>query len=246
MEVWIETADVVDVRERLFRRAGSGIASVLTPRDNKGKPAGWPISPGRGAGRDITGADLPRLIYVRWQSLEVWIETADVVDIHERVLRRAVAGTASVQTPNNNKGKPAGWPKNPGSGAGHYMRQVDLPRLIYVRWQSLVEPQTYEAYIVIPESAREIMRKQEKVYCSADGKWITESRDNMGIGLAPGGIAKVWLGGACLNAVEISRVVGIVNKKGPYQGKNEGRYALPLSPESQAYIDKFGIPYGSW
>jgi hypothetical protein len=178
--------------------------------------------------------------------MEVWIETADVVDIHERILRRAVAGIASVQTPANNKGKPAGWPENPGSGAGHYIRQVDLPRLIYVRWQSLVEPQTYEAYIVIPESAREIMRKPEKAFCAADGKWITETRDNMGIGLAPGGITKVWLGGACLKAVEIARVEGTLYKPGPYQGKNEGRYALPLSPESQAYIDKFGIPYGSW
>lgn len=121
-----------------------------------------------------------------------------------------------------------------------------MPRLVYVRWQSLAEPQTYEAYIVISESAREIMRKPEKAFCEADGKWITESRDNMGIGLAPGGIAKVWLGGACLSAVEITRVVGTINKQGPSQGKNEGRYALPLSPESQAYVDKFGIPFGSW
>jgi hypothetical protein len=68
MEVWIETADVVDIQERVFRRAGSGIASVLTPKDNKGKPAGWSKSPGRGAGRDVIGADLPRLIYVRWQN----------------------------------------------------------------------------------------------------------------------------------------------------------------------------------
>jgi hypothetical protein len=177
--------------------------------------------------------------------MEVWIETADVVDIHERILRRAVAGIASVQTPANNKGKPAGWPENPGSGAGHYIRQVDLPRLIYVRWQSLVEPQTYEAYIVIPESAREIMRKPEKAFCAADGKWITETRDNMGIGLAPGGIAKVWLGGACLSAVEIARVEGTINPNGPYEGKSGGKHRT-LSDVSKAYIEKFGIPYGSW
>ena len=39
---WIETADVVDIQKRVSRRAGSGIASVHTPSDNKGKPAGWP------------------------------------------------------------------------------------------------------------------------------------------------------------------------------------------------------------
>lgn len=178
--------------------------------------------------------------------MEVWIETADVVDIRERVFRRAGSGIASVLTPRDNKGEPAGWPKSPGRGAGRDVLGADLPRLIYVRWQSLAEPQTYEAYIVIPESAREIMRKPEKAFCRADGKWITDYRADIGIGLAPGGIAKVWLGGPCLKSVEIARVVGTINTQGPSQGKNEGRYALPLSAESKAYIEKFGIPFGSW
>ncbi|MFU2330611.1 DUF2931 family protein [Pseudomonas sp. NFX98] len=177
--------------------------------------------------------------------MEVLIETADIVDIHEQLLRTAVAGIASVQTPGNNKGKPAGWPENPGSGAGHYIRQVDLPRLIYVRWQSLAEPQTYEAYIVIPESAREIMREPQKVFCEADGKWITEFRSKIAIGLAPGGIAKVWLRGACLNSIEIVRVDGKIYPKGPYGGKSGGKHR-PLTETSKAYIEKFGIPYGSW
>ncbi|MFJ2714651.1 DUF2931 family protein [Pseudomonas sp. NPDC087346] len=178
--------------------------------------------------------------------MEVWIETADVVDIRERVFKRAGSGIASVPRPPHNLGIAKGWVSNNGAGKGKYVTGADLPRLIYVRWQSLAEPQTYEAYIVIPESAREIMRKPEKAFCNFGAKWITESRDNMGIGLAPGGIVKVWLGGACLEAIEVVRVLGTVNKLGPYQGKNEGRYALPLEPESKAYIEKFGIPYGSW
>ncbi|WP_418322027.1 DUF2931 family protein [Pseudomonas koreensis] len=178
--------------------------------------------------------------------MEVWVETADVVDIRERVFQRAGAGIASVRAPADNKGTPAGWPENPGSGAGRDITGADLPRLIYVRWQSLAEPQTYEAYILIPELAREIMRKPEKAFCRLDGKWITDYRDDVGVGLAPGGIVKVWLGGSCLKSVEIARVEGSVVKQGPYQGKNEGRYALPLSPESKAYIEKFGIPFGSW
>ncbi|UVK88376.1 DUF2931 family protein [Pseudomonas sp. B21-051] len=178
--------------------------------------------------------------------MEVWIETADVVDIRERVFQRAGSGIASVQNPVEHKGNPAGWPENPGSGKGKYVTGADLPRLVYVRWPSLAEPQTYEAYIVIPESAREIMRKPERAFCNFGSEWVTESRKNLVIGLAPGGIAKVWLTGTCLKAIEIARIAGTVNKKGPYQGKNEGRYALPLEPESKAYVEKFGIPYGSW
>ncbi len=178
--------------------------------------------------------------------MEVWIETADVVDIKERVFRGAGGGIASVPKPPNNRGIARGWVSSNGGGKGRHFTGADLPRLIYVRWQSLVEPQTYEAYIVIPESAREIMRKPEKAFWRADGKWITDYREDIGIGPAPGGIAKVWLGGPCLKAVEIVRVVGTVNKQGPSQGKNEGRYALPLSPESKTYIEKFCIPFGSW
>jgi Protein of unknown function (DUF2931) len=177
--------------------------------------------------------------------MEVWIETADVVDIQERVFKGAGGGIASVPKPPNNQGIAKGWVSSNGGGKGRYVTGADLPRLIYVRWQSLVEPQTYEAYIVIPESAREIMRKPEKAFCRFGAEWITEARDNIGIGLAPGGIAKVWLGGSCLKAVEIARVEGTINPKGPYEGKSGGKHR-PLSEVSKAYIEKFGIPYGSW
>jgi hypothetical protein len=193
-----------------------------------------------------TSNDLPWfLAFSAPAYMEVWIETADVVDIRERVFRGAGGGTASVPKPPNNQGVARGWVSSNGAGKGRYVTGADLPRLIYVRWQSLVEPQTYEAYIVISESAREIMRKPEKAFCSFGAEWITESRDNIGIGLAPGGIAKVWLGGACLNAVEIARVEGTINPRGPYEGKSGGKHR-PLSEVSKAYIDKFGIPFGSW
>ena len=177
--------------------------------------------------------------------MEVWIETADVVDIQERVFRGAGGGIASVPKPPNNQGTAKGWVSSNGAGKGRYVTGADLPRLIYVRWQSLAEPQTYEAYIVIPESAREIMRKPEKAFCRFGAEWITESRDNIGIGLAPGGIAKVWLGGACLEAIEVMRIEGTINPRGPYEGKSGGKHR-PLSEISKTYIENFGIPYGSW
>ncbi|EJM24470.1 Protein of unknown function (DUF2931) [Pseudomonas sp. GM21] len=177
--------------------------------------------------------------------MEVWIETADVVDIQDRVFRGAGGGIASVPKPPNNQGTARGWVSSNGGGKGRHVTGADLPRLIYVRWQSLAEPQTYEAYIVISDSAREIMRKSQRAFCRADGKWITDYRDDIGIGLAPGGIAKVWLGGPCLKSVEIARVEGTVNPRGPYEGKSGGKHR-PLSETSKAYIERFGIPYGSW
>ena len=184
--------------------------------------------------------------------MEVWIETADVFDVNERVFRGAGRGVPSTGYPRglsqgipaHFKGDAQGWYEHP-KGKGRYVKGADLPRLVYVRWQSMAEPQTYEVYIVIPESARKTMLKGEKAFCAADGKWITDHRSMLIIGLAPGGIAKVWLGGPCLKATEVSRVQGTINPEGPYGGKSNGKHR-PLSEESKAYVDKFGIPYGSW
>ncbi|MHC8411132.1 DUF2931 family protein [Pseudomonas sp. Hz4] len=100
--------------------------------------------------------------------MEVWIESADVVDIQEQVYPRAMSGTAAIQTPPNNTGDPRGWPKRPGVGKGKNVTGADLPQKIYVRWQSLVEPRTYQMVIDVPDLTREIMRKEEKVFCAFD------------------------------------------------------------------------------
>ncbi|NWC07808.1 DUF2931 family protein [Pseudomonas agarici] len=176
--------------------------------------------------------------------MEVWIETADAVDIRDRAYRRAMSGVAG-NSPKHFKGNPRGWPQHPGAGATKRVLGADLPRLIYVRWQSLVEPQTYEAYIVIPETTRQAMLVGEKAYCAADGKWITDYRNMLTVGLAPGGIARVWLGGACLKPIDVARVQGWVVKVGPYDGTSGGRHR-PLSTTSKEYIEKYGVPYGSW
>jgi hypothetical protein len=184
--------------------------------------------------------------------MEVWIETASVVDINERVFLRAGSGipamgyprAMSKGVPSEFRGKPAGWREDP-AGKGRYVTGADLPRLVYVRWQSMAEPQTYGAYIEIPESARDTMLKGETAYCGAVGKWKTDYRKFLSIGLAPGGIAKVWLGGPCLKSTEVTRVQGTIHPKGPYGGTSNGKHR-PLSEESKAYIDKFGIPFESW
>ncbi|WP_062538111.1 DUF2931 family protein [Pseudomonas abietaniphila] len=202
------------------------------------------------AGTNDYGAKLPydawRLGFFAPDYMEVWIETADAVDTNDRWFKRAMSGVSSISSPSNLKGNPRGWPRNPGDGKGKYVYGADLPRFIYVRWQSLAEPQTYYAYIEIPESARELMVKGERAYCRGTGTWGTEYRKNISIGLAPGGVAKAWVNAPCLDAIEVSRVQGKVVTKGPFEGYSDGKYYRAPNPESQAYIDKFGIPYDSW
>ena len=204
-------------------------------------------------------ADRKALPYDAWSLnffappyMEAWIEMADAVDINNYVFRRAGSGGVSTGyprafskgIPEKFEGNPIGWDKHPGGG-GRYVWGADLPRLIYVRWQSLVEPQTYEAYIKIPELARTIMSKKEIAYCGAAGKWKPDYRELLVIGLAPGGAVKVWVAGPCLPGIEVTSAQGTIVAKGPYGGKSDGEYYF-LSDESKAYIDKFGIPFGSW
>ncbi|SMQ23830.1 Protein of unknown function [Pseudomonas helmanticensis] len=177
--------------------------------------------------------------------MEVWIETADIIDVQGQVFRRAMSGVASLQTPPNNSGDPRGWPKRIGIGSGKYVTGADLPKKIFVRWQSLVEPQTYKMEIDISESTRELMRKEEKAFCAADGKWITGYRQSIAVRLVPGGIVKVWVGGPCMTPIEIASIKAEVDPRGPYEGKSDGQYDS-LSDVSKAYVDKFGVPYGSW
>lgn len=189
--------------------------------------------------------DAWRLGFYAPSYMEVWIETADVIDVQGNVYKRAMSGNAEMLKPSNNTGDPKGWPARPGWGKGKYVMRADLPKKIYVRWQSLVEPKTYKMAIDIPESTREIMRKGEKAFCAADGKWITGYRKAIVVGLAPGGIAKVWVVGPCLTPIEVTRVQAEVDPRGPYEGESGGEHR-PLSAVSKAYVEKFSVPYGSW
>ncbi|QJD57911.1 DUF2931 family protein [Pseudomonas sp. gcc21] len=178
--------------------------------------------------------------------MEVWIETADVVDVDEHLYRQAMSGIAAIQTPPENRGNPKGWPEHPGMGKGKHVTGARLPKLIYVRWQSLAEPQTYDVYIEVTPEIRALMVESEEVYCRPLSKQVTDHRKVLTVGLAPGGIAKAWVGGPCLTSIEVARVAGKVVTRGPYLGKMNGVYAAKLRPESQTYVNKFGIPFGSW
>lgn len=195
----------------------------------------------------------PNLPYRTWEIgllapnyMEVWVESVDVLDQQGRAFHNVHGGVAAVQNPPDNRGKPAGWPIRPGSGKTMPMTRLDLPEIIFVRWQSLAEPQTYRVRIDIPQAIRDEMVASQPAFCRFDGEHIEDYRKIVTIGLAPGGIAKVWLSGDCLEPTEVGRFTGSVHPEGPSEGLTEGRYALPLASEAKEYVDAHGIPFGSW
>jgi hypothetical protein len=186
----------------------------------------------------------PKLPYYAWniglvapQHMEVWVESVDVLDQRGFEYFRVYGGVASYA------GEVKGWPKQ--GAAGKPINNVDLPDKIYLRWQSLVEPQAYTVGIEIPQWVRDEMIKPERVFCHGAKKWKVDYRDIINLGMAPGGIVKVWVGGACLEDKEVGRFQAKIHPLGPYQGKSNGEY-VPLEPENKAYVEKHGIPYGSW
>lgn len=176
--------------------------------------------------------------------MDVWLETADVTDIQGKAFTGAMQGTVSIWQPANGKGNPTRDLGPYISGAGISLYHLELPQRLFVRWQSLVEPQTYRATVEIPASARELMRKRERVKCPITG-WADEYRDSLAVMLAPGGIVKVWVSGSCFPAVPVARIQAEVEPLGPYGGKSGGRYRQ-LEPTAKTYIEKNGVPYGSW
>ena len=177
--------------------------------------------------------------------MDVWIETVDVADARGQVYKRVVSGVASMSSPPKLDVDPRGWARTPGWGAGKHVLGADLPLWIYVRWQSLVEPHTYEAFIRVDAAMRKAMVTDKKAFCAADGEWITDYPYAVNIGLAPGGIARVWIAGQCTRSVPIARVQGRVVEAGTYGGQYGNAYP-ELDDVSKAYVEKYGVPYGSW
>ena len=169
--------------------------------------------------------------------MEVWVEGVDVVDQHGLVFYRVHGGVSGYTS------KPEGW--HDGGGAAKPLNNIGLPERILLRWQSLVEPQTYHVSIEIPQWVRDEMIIPKRVFCPADQAVVTVFGDRINLGMAPGGIVKAWVGSGCVGYKEIGRFQASVDPRGPYKGKSKGRY-IRLEPENKAYIEKHGIPYGSW
>ena len=186
----------------------------------------------------------PKLPYNSWyvglaapRYMEVWVETVDVLDQRGFAFFDVHGGVAGYTR------KPEGWHK--GGGKMMPVSNVDLPERIFLRWQSLVEPQAYRIRIPIPQWVRDEMVKPQRVFCIADKKEVTLYPNRITLGMAPGGIVKVWVGAGCLGFKEVGRFQAEVEPLGPYRGKSNGEY-IHIEPENKAYIDQHGIPYGTW
>lgn len=179
-----------------------------------------------------------RLGFLAPDHMEVWVETADVEDIRGQKFFHVGAGTVSVHLPTDGTGNAIGWRKT--WGKGRHVNGADLPKRIYVRWQSLAEPQTYRVILDIPERARQLMSERLDPPCRT-----SEYRHALALGLAPGGVVRGWVMSTCGGPIEILRAQAEIEPKGPYESTSNGGHR-PLSDVSKAYIEKHGIPYGSW
>ena len=126
------------------------------------------------------------------------------------------------------------------------MTRSGLPKRIYVRWQSITEQKTYQGWVDIPEDARRMMRGSVAHKCPG---WPDNPMNHMAaaiIGVAPGGKIGVWVEDNCLNDHLIASAQAEIEPLGPDQGMNQGRFAYPIKESTKRYIERYGIPYGSW
>ncbi|WP_405124109.1 DUF2931 family protein [Pseudomonas sp. M20] len=176
--------------------------------------------------------------------MNVWVEDSTVLDIKNRMFFKAGGRTAAGGEPEDGTESARGW--GTVSGSGIPVTGADLPKLIFVRWQSISEQKTYKGFIEIPESTRQLMVDSTHQRCPETPERAARYMASLYVGLAPGGVLQAWVRDSCHRPVQVAHAQGEVEPLGPEQGKHGGRYAYPVSEKAKRYIDKFGIPYGSW
>ena len=176
--------------------------------------------------------------------MDGWVEDSATVDVDGNLFRRIGSGGAAGGGKNGSKGA-RGWAVK-GDGTKRDVRDAKLPVRIYVRWQSVVEPQTYQGWIEIPESARQVMRAALRKDCQQFPETASILKiASVRLGLAPGGVVQIWVLDECMHPVKVARGQAEIEPKGPALGLSGGSY-FPQSEASKRYVEQYGIPYGSW
>ncbi|WP_312931172.1 DUF2931 family protein [Stutzerimonas nitrititolerans] len=196
----------------------------------------------------LSGAGDP---HARWWQLgfvapdymTVWVETAAVEDVHGKLIERISSGVAPSAMPEDGMESARGWNRvgtdgMPAVGAA-------LPRRVFVRWQSIVEARTYRAWVDIPDEARQVMHDSTARRCPERPEEPSKYSAGLTLGLAPGGVIQAWVRDSCYRPIKVARGQAEVEPLGPHQGQSNGHY-YPLPEASKRYIERFGIPYGSW
>lgn len=188
----------------------------------------------------------------RWWSLEFfgpnymtgWVEASLVEDVNGRTFDHGSGGVIGNGNPGDATETARGWVGGVG-GNSRAVPGADLPKRIYVRWQSAVEPQTYRAWIDIGEEARQIMYDSTHRRCEETPERTARYMAALYLGLAPGGVVQAWAIDSCGSPVKIARGQAEIEPLGPHLGKSGGNY-YPQPKASKRYVEKFGVPYGSW
>lgn len=197
---------------------------------------GGGINPGK-------GSHLPWTIsHIAPDHMEAYLNGVVVFDISNRMNPSVVRGSPSMRRPTKDDEVSVGWPSNPGWGSVTPVN-LDLPKILIVSWRSFVEQQEYHVQIEVPEEARSQMRIGHPVNCFKNDGREHYYRNNLVVGMAPGGIVKLWVNGPCLDAIEVGRFVATKDKPDPARA---GYATRALSEETQAYLKNNPIPYGSW
>ena len=197
---------------------------------------GGGINPGK-------GSHLPWTIsHIAPDHMEAYLNGVVVFDISNRMNPSVVRGSPSMRRPTKDDEVSVGWPSNPGWGSVTPVN-LDLPKILIVSWRSFVEQQEYHVQIEVPEEARSQMRIPHPVNCFKNDGREHYYRNNLVVGMAPGGIVKLWVNGPCLDAIEVGRFVATKDKPDPARA---GYATRALSEETQAYLKNNPIPYGSW
>ncbi|MGF6130992.1 hypothetical protein QF019_006241 [Pseudomonas frederiksbergensis] len=184
------------------------------------------------------------LSFVEPSYMKVWVEETAVEDINGKMFRRTGSGSAASSEPEGDTEFARGWSNNISSSIRGVVG-ADLPKRIYVRWQSVVESKTYRTWVDIPEEARQLMHASVNERCPATPKEPANYITMVYLGLAPGGVVQVWVTDKCLKSIKVARAQAEIEPLGPHLGKSGGNY-YPQSEKSKRYVERFGIPYGSW
>lgn len=175
--------------------------------------------------------------------MSVWVETSAVEDIQGRIIHDIAAGTAGSSDYEDGTENARGWVGT--GGEGMPVIGADLPKRLFVRWQSIIERKTYAGWIDVSESTRDIMRNSTAQRCHRTPEYSANSAASLNVGLAPGGIIQLWTRDDCFHSTIVDRGQVGIEPLGPDQGKYNGFYGK-IKDSSKRYIEHFGIPYGSW
>jgi len=135
----------------------------------------------------------------RWWDLEfvapiymaAWVEASLVEDVQGNFYNHGSVGLIGSGEYGHKDELARGWPDGLSGSGIRGVVGADLPRRIFVRWQSVVESRTYRAWIDIPDEARVIMHDATHRRCPETPDRSANYMASLYLGLAPGGHSSV-------------------------------------------------------